>query len=157
MLGVSEQNQAGHPTLGWKFSASWTQRSILSISANTVNKSNFTLNISHPGDVIRCVSILLFMTHNDSPKTGVCSPCLSELLRVHCYIDETLFNNMWLLSDCAVVKTLSCRDFIYSPHSTIALCPSRSNIGCTIIELQGDALLQDASAGRSHFKRVTPA
>lgn len=87
MLGVSEQNQAEHPTLGWVFSGSWTQRSILSFSVNTVNKSNFTPNLSHLGDIIRCVSILLFMTHNHSPKIGVCSQCLSELLCVHCFID----------------------------------------------------------------------
>lgn len=89
MLGVSEQNQAGHATLGWVFSASQTQRSILSISVNTVSKSNFTPNLSYLGDIMRSVSILLFMTYNQSPKTGVCSPCLSELPHVHCFINET--------------------------------------------------------------------
>lgn len=115
MLGVSEQNQAGHPTLGWIFSASWTQRTIVSISVKKMNKSNFTPNLSQPGDLIRWVSIFLFMTYNHFPKTGVCSPCLSELPRVPCFIDETPFSDEWLPSDCTDVKTLRCRDFIFSP------------------------------------------
>lgn len=115
MLGVSEQNQAGHPTLGWVFSVSCTKRSILSISVNTVSKSNFTPNLSHLGDIIRCISVqwytILFQKLESAPHVS-----LSEFPCVHCFIDESSFSYEWLPSDCTAVKTLRCRDFIYSPQ-----------------------------------------